>query len=109
MTRRQLLASAAVGVASIAATFVTRSELQQDQETESEPGTLGSLTQPLTDAKSNVLSRVPQPFASMAASARQADAFHSHIGWAYTCDISIPPEQMLADMQRMRDLGCTSV
>src|SRR5688572_23602726 len=86
MTRRQLLASAAVGVAGIAATFVTRKELTQGEEPEQEQGALGSLTQPLTDAKSNLLSRVPQPFASTTASARQADAFHSHIGWAYTCD-----------------------
>ncbi|HYI15259.1 MAG TPA: hypothetical protein VEX37_07710 [Thermomicrobiales bacterium] len=111
MTRRQLLASTAVGVAGIAASLVTRRESEQEpgMDPANESGTLNSVTQPLADAGRGVVSRLPQPLVSSSVSAREAQSFHSHIGWAYTCDESIPPEQMRADMQRMRDLGCTSI
>jgi hypothetical protein len=108
LTRRQLLASAAVTAAGLAASILVRKDPESDLDT------LGRLTEPVTSAmigdKSGEPAQSEPSFVPNAVRlSAQPDAFQNEIGWAYTCDISIPPEQMLADMQRMRDLGCTSI
>ena len=96
ITRRQLLASTAVTAVGVAASLVRRKEPVR------EPGLLSRLTQPATGVLTNSVM-------SARTSAQEIDTFQNHIGWAYTCDESISPEQMRADMQQMRELGCTSV
>lgn len=111
LTRRQLLASAAIGAASIAATYAKRGRQEPDSGSELPDAVAqpeqAALTQGSTQP--SVVDRLPQAAFGYQTSARQIDAFQSHVGWAYTCDDSIPPEQMRADMERMRELGCTSL
>jgi len=113
LTRRQLLASAAVGAAGIAATYAKIGD--REPESQQEPEATGDVAQPTQATLSqgstqpSVVDRLPKPPVGVTTSARKADAFHSHIGWAYTCDPWISPEEMRADMQRMRDLGSTTL
>lgn len=102
ITRRQLLASAAFTAVGVAATLVTR------KTPDRVPVMLDGLAQPLTGTWKDI-APAPASQINAAPGASETDTFHSHIGWAYTCDDTISPEQMRADMLHMRDLGCTSV
>lgn len=100
ITRRQLLASAAVAAAGVAGAVARRKDRHIT------PSLLSQLTLPVANTISNPAGSTG---IRTSASAQEAGSFQNQIGWAYTCDDSIPPKQLRADMQRMRDLGCTAL
>lgn len=59
----------------------------------------------------NRLGRMTPTVTAMTAGASSGTApeFANHVGWAYTIDWMITPDEIRSDMRRMRHEGCTSV